>query len=118
MDIITWLTEPAYVNRHVSPLYFIIVTIISLTVLVYASRSKNNRAIWLYGYGVVVWLILELGLFLTGIREYNISNPYPIIIIIGGIEDPGWVCLAYMVAEKMIMRKKINKKEYYNNERS
>ena len=106
MDIITWLTESAYVNRHVSPLYFIIVTMISLAVLGYAFKTKNKRAIWLYGYGMVIWLILEFGLFFTGIRDYNIANPYPAIIIIGGMEDPGWVCLAYMVAEKMMKFKK------------
>lgn len=106
MDIVDWLTESAYVNRHVSPLYFIIVILISLGVLGYALKTKNKRAIWLYGYGVVVWLILEFGLFFTGIRDYSISNPYPAIIIIGGMEDPGWVCLAYMVAEKMMSFKR------------
>lgn len=102
MDILTWLTEPAYVNRHVSPLYFIIVTIISLAVLLYALKTKNKRAVIIFGYGVVVWLILEFGLFFTGIRHYNIENPYLIILIIGAIEDPGWVCLAFIVAEKLM----------------
>jgi hypothetical protein len=93
MEILDWLTETAYVNRHVSPLYFIIVTIISLSVLVYALRTKNRRAVVLFGYGVVVWVILEFGLFFSGIREYNIQNPYLVITIIGAIEDPGWVKL-------------------------
>jgi hypothetical protein len=51
-------------------------------------------------------VILEFGLFFSGIREYNIQNPYLVITIIGAIEDPGWVCLAYMVAEKLM---KINR---------
>jgi hypothetical protein len=102
MEPLSWLTDPAYVNRHVSPLYFIIVTIISISVLLYAMKTKNRRAVILFGYGVIVWLILEFGLFFTGIRHYNIDNPYAVIIIIGAIEDPGWVCLAYIVAEKLM----------------
>jgi len=102
MDIISWLMEPAFVNRHVSPLYFIIVTIIALTVLIYSVKTDNKRAIRIYFYAVVVWFVLEFGLFVTGIRAYNIEQPYHIILIIGTIEDPGWVCLAYLVAEKMM----------------
>ena len=102
MDIIEWLTESAYVNRHVSPLYFIIVTIITVSILYYAIKVDNKRALHIFVYAFVVWLIFEFGLFFTGIREYNIDNPYLIIMLIGGVEDPGWVCLAYMVAEKMM----------------
>lgn len=102
MEPLNWLTEPAFVNRHVSPLYFIVVTIIALTVLIYALKTDNKRAVRLYVYAMVVWFILELGLYLTGVRAYNVEQPFPIILIIGTIEDPGWVCLAYMVAEKMM----------------
>ena len=102
MDIITWLTEAAYVNRHVTPLYFIIVSAITLSVLVYAIKTDNKRAMTVFGYAFVVWVILEFGLYFTGVRQYNIEHPYLIILLIGGVEDPGWVCLAYMVAEKMM----------------
>ena len=102
MDIINWLTESAHVNRHVSPVYFIIVTIITLSILYFAIRTDNKRALRIFVYAFVVWLILEFGLFFTGIREYNIEHPYLIIMLIGGVEDPGWVCLTYMVAEKMM----------------
>lgn len=102
MDIVSWLTEVAHVNRHVSPLYFIIVTIITLSVLFYALKTDNKRAVRVFVYAFVVWLILEFGLYFTGIRQYNIDQPYLVILLIGGVEDPGWVCLAYIVAEKMM----------------
>ena len=102
MDIFTWLNEPAYVNRHVSPLYFIIVTIIALLVLGYAFKTRNRRAIRMYLYAVLVWTSLELGLFFTGIRTYTFNPPYHIIFIIGLFEDQGWVCLAYLAAEKIM----------------
>ncbi len=103
MDIIAWLTESADVNRHVSPLYFIIVSVITLSVLYYAVRAGNKRAIRIFSYAFVVWSILEFGLYFTGIRQYNIDQPYLIILLIGGVEDPGWVCLAYLVAEKLML---------------
>ena len=103
MDIISWLSGYAYVNRHVSPVYFIIVTIITVSILYYAIRVDNKRALRIFAYAFMVWLIFEFGLFFSGIREYNIEHPYLIIMLIGGVEDPGWVCLAYMVAEKMMM---------------
>ena len=102
MDLISWLTESAYVNRHVSPLYFIIVVVITLSILFYAMKTNNKRAIRVFWYAFVVWLILEFGLFFTGVRQYNIEDPYLIIVLIGGVEDPGWVCLAYLVAEKLM----------------
>lgn len=70
--------------------------------LYYALSTNNKRAVRVFVYGVVVWLILEFGLFFTGVRQYNLENPYLIIMLIGAVEDPGWVCLAYMVAEKMM----------------
>lgn len=103
MDITSWLNEAAYVNRHVSPLYFLIVILITLSILFYVVRTKNNRALRIFGYAFVVWLILEFGLYFTGVRQYNVEHPYLIIMLIGGVEDPGWVCLAYLVAEKMMM---------------
>ena len=106
MDIVSWLTESAAVNRHVSPLYFIIVTIITLSILIYSIKTDNKRALRLFVYAFVVWLVLEFGLFFTGVREYNLENPYLVILLIGGVEDPGWVVLAYLVAEKLM---KINR---------
>ena len=102
MDMISWLTEAANVNRHVNPLYFIIVIIITSSVLIYSIRSNNKRAVRIFVYGFVVWLVFEFGLFFTGIRHYSLENPYLVIFLVGGVEDPGWVCLAYLVAEKMM----------------
>lgn len=103
MDIISWLTESAMVNRHVTPLYFIFVSIITFSILFYAIRTNNKRAVRIFMYGFVVWVLLEFGLFFTGVRQYNLENPYFVILLIGGVEDPGWVCLAYLVAEKMML---------------
>jgi hypothetical protein len=111
MSALDWLTEPAFVNRHVSPLYFIIVIIITSSILIYAWRTKNDRAVKIFVYGFVVWMILEFGLFFTGIRHYNLENPYLVIVLIGGVEDPGWVCLAYIVAEKMMKSKLLDPKK-------
>ena len=102
MDIIDWLTAPADVNRHVSPLYFIVVTLITFSVLFYAVRTDNKRALRVFAYGFVVWVVLEFGLFFTGVRQYSVDHPYLYIMLIGGVEDPGWVCLAYMAAERMM----------------
>jgi hypothetical protein len=107
MDIISWLTESAMVNRHVTPLYFIIVSIITLSILFYALKSNNKRAVRIFGYAFIVWVILEFGLFFSGIRQYDLENPYLVILLIGGVEDPGWVCLAYLVAEKMMKLYKV-----------
>ena len=102
MDIIDWLTVSADVNRQVSPLYFIVVTLITSSVLFYAIKTDNKRALRIFAYGFVVWVIFEFALFFTGVRQYSVANPYPYILLIGGVEDPGWVCLAYIAAEKMM----------------
>jgi hypothetical protein len=102
MDIFDWLTASADVNRHVSPLYFIVVTLITSSVLFYVIKTDNKRALRVFAYGFVVWVVFEFGLFFTGVRQYSVDNPYPYIMLIGGVEDPGWVCLAYIAAERMM----------------
>jgi hypothetical protein len=102
MEMLDWLTEAAHVNRHVSPLYFIFVVMITSSILIYSIKTKNNRAVKVFIYAFVVWFIFELGLFFTGVRAYNLEDPYLVIFLIGGVEDPGWVCLAFIVAEKMM----------------
>jgi hypothetical protein len=102
MDIISWLNEAAHVNRHVNPLYFIIVILITSSILIYSIKTNNKRAVRIFIYGFIVWLALEIGLFATGIRHYSLENPYLVIFLVGGVEDPGWVCLAYLAAEKMM----------------
>lgn len=111
MDFVTWLTQSADVNRHVSPLYFIIVIAITLSILIYVIKQNNKRALRVFIYAFVVWVILEFGLFFTGVRSYNIDGPYLYltILLIGGVEDPGWVCLAFIVAEKMMLIQRSSK---------
>jgi hypothetical protein len=100
MSVVDWLTEPAFVSREVNWLYFIIVTMISLVVLVYAIHSKNRRAIYLYIFAIFVWVAIEGGSVLLGVRTYESSAAPLAFVVVAVMEDPGWVCLAYMVAEK------------------
>ncbi|MCK5562044.1 MAG: hypothetical protein KAJ51_15700 [Thermoplasmata archaeon] len=104
MSIIDWLTEPAFVSREVNWLYFIIVTIISLVVLSYALYTKNRRAIYLYIFGIFVWVAIEGGSMLLGLRTYESSSVPLAFFVVAVMEDPGWVCLAYIVAEKGFKR--------------
>ena len=95
-----WLSQPAEVNRIVNHLYLIVVTIISVVVILYALKVKNKNAIRLYLYAIPVWMGIEgLGL-VTGWRTY--TEPRWLVYLIVSIgEDPGWVCLAYLISEKL-----------------
>jgi hypothetical protein len=99
MGIMEWLTEPAYVHREVNTLYFIIVTIIALAVLAYAIRTKNKNAINLFLFSMIVWPIIEGLVWGMGIRIYDSPSPQLAFTVIAFMEDPGWVCLAYMMSE-------------------
>ena len=100
MSIIDWLTEPAFVSREVNWLYFIIVTIISLAVLFYALYTKNRRAVYLYIFAIFVWVAIEGGFMLLGTRTYDSPSVHLAFFIVAVMEDPGWVCLGYIVSEK------------------
>ena len=100
MGVIDWLTEPAFVSREVNTLYFIIVTILSVSVLSYAIYTKNRRAIYLYLFAIFVWCALEGGSMLVGVRTYESPSVPLALFAVAVMEDPGWVCLGYLVSEK------------------
>ncbi|UCH89372.1 MAG: hypothetical protein JSV49_01625 [Thermoplasmata archaeon] len=106
MEVLEWLKEPAYVERVVNNLYFIIVTIIALAVLVYAIKTRNKNAIKLFLFSMIVWPAIEGLVWGMGIRFYDSASPQMVFIVVAFMEDPGWVCLAYMVAEKLQERLK------------
>jgi len=116
MDIIEWISSPAQVSREVNYLYFLIVLAITLTVIAVALYTKNKRAVKLFLFAMVIWSIIEgIGL-ITGMRIYNPPEArIPVFLFVALVEDPGWVCLGYMMAEQIykrfIKKKKITKKQ-------
>ena len=105
MSLLEWLTSPAHVSRDVNYLYFLIVLVITLTVLVLALYTKNRRAVKLFLFAMVIWGLIEgIGL-ITGMRVYTPSEDRCLVFIfVAFVEDPGWVCLGYMMAEQMYKR--------------
>ncbi len=95
-----WLAQPAEVDRIVNYLYLLVVCLISIGVAIYALATKNRNAVRMYLYAIPVWLGIEgLGLT-TGWRTY--SEPVWLIYLIVSIaEDAGWVCLAYILSERL-----------------
>lgn len=114
MEIYEWLTTPAHVHRTVNNLYFVTVTIIALAVLVYAIKKRNKNAIYLFLFSIIVWGIIEGLVWGMGIRFYDSAQPQIVFSIVAFMEDPGWVCLAYLVAEGMY--KKLGVKSNNNDE--
>lgn len=95
--------SPAEVCRHVNYLYFFIVLCITLAVLGIALYTKNRRAVKMFLFAMVIWALIEgIGL-VTGMREYS-QDVAVVYIFVALVEDPGWVCLGYMMAEQMYKR--------------
>ena len=109
MAILEWLMEPAYVERVVNNLYFVIVTIIALSVLSYAVYTRNRNAVNLFLFSMIVWPALEGAVWGMGLRIYDSSAPEMVFFVVAIMEDPGWVCLAYMAAEFLYKRFKLPK---------
>jgi hypothetical protein len=95
-----WLAEGAYVDRHVNMFYFLVITVISLCVLTYAVRSRNNRAIRIYLFSLPVWAGIEGFGLVTGMRVYESYQP-AVFFFVAFMEDAGWVTLAFIVSEKL-----------------
>ena len=102
--------SPVHVSREVNYLYFLVVLGITLTVLGIALYTKNKRAVKMFVFAMGIWALIEgIGL-VTGMRVYNPPEErIPVFIFVALIEDPGWVCLGYMMAEQLFKRLKINK---------
>jgi uncharacterized membrane protein YedE/YeeE len=105
MGLIEWLASPANVSRDVNYLYFMIVLAITLTVLFIAVYSKNKRALKMFVFAMGIWALIEgIGL-VTGMRVYTPSeHRFAVFIFVALFEDPGWVCLGYMMAEQLYKR--------------
>lgn len=107
MEIVEWLTSPAYVERAVNNAYFVTVTIIALVVLSYAVYTRNRPAIYLFLFSLIVWPAIEGLVWGMGIRIYDSPSPQMVFAVVAFMEDPGWVCLAYMVSEAMYKKLKV-----------
>jgi hypothetical protein len=90
--------ESAYVARHVNMLYFLVVSVISLSVLAWAVFSHNHRAVNIYLYSMPVWAGIEGFGLVTGMRVYE-SYQGAVFFFVAFMEDAGWVTLAFMVSE-------------------
>jgi len=105
--------SPANVSREVNYLYFLVVLGMTLTVLGIALYTKNKRAVTMFVFAMGVWALIEgIGL-ITGMRTYNpAAERLPVFLFVAFVEDPGWVCLGYMMAEQLF---KLHKKTKLKN---
>jgi FtsH-binding integral membrane protein len=103
------MTE-VHVERHVNHAYFLIVLAITITVLVIALYTKNKRAVKMFLFAMVIWAFIEGFGLVTGMRVYS-EDTLLVFIFIALVEDPGWVCLGYMMAEQLFKRLKIINKQ-------
>ena len=102
------MLSSADVSREVNYVYFIIVLAITTTVLLIAIYTRNKRAIRMFLYAMVVWAFIEGFGLVTGLRAYS-KDTLIVFVFVALVEDPGWVCLGYMMAEQMFKRLKIKK---------
>ena len=99
--------SPAHVSREVNYLYFLLVLGITLTVLGVALYTKNKRAVKMFIFAMGIWALIESIGLVTGMRAYNPpEDRIPVFIFVALVEDPGWVCLGYMMAEQFFKRLK------------
>ncbi|MCK5261695.1 MAG: hypothetical protein KAJ44_05905 [Thermoplasmatales archaeon] len=103
------MTE-AHVYRQVNYVYFLIVLGITLTVLGIAIYTKNKRAVKMFLFAMVIWAFIEGFGLVTGMRVYSDATLL-VFIFVALVEDPGWVCLGYMMAEQLFKRLKIINKQ-------
>ena len=92
-------------------MYFFIVLGITLTVLGIALYTRNKRAVRMFVFAMGIWAFIEgIGL-ITGMRHYSPSEDTGLIFVfVALVEDPGWVCLGYMIAEQIFKKLNLNKK--------
>jgi predicted membrane channel-forming protein YqfA (hemolysin III family) len=101
---------PASVSREVNYLYFFIVLGITSTVIGIALYTRNKRAVRIFLFAMVVWAVIESIGIVTGMRVYDpFEDRMVIFIFVAFVEDPGWVCLGYMMAEQFYKRLKLIK---------
>jgi len=59
-------------------------------------------------FAMVVWAFIEGFGLVTGLRSYS-KDTLVVFVFVALVEDPGWVCLGYMMAEQMFKRVNIKK---------
>lgn len=63
-------------------------------------------------FAMVIWAFIEGFGLLTGMRVYEPNEDTLLVFIfVALVEDPGWVCLGYMMAEQLFKRLKIINKQ-------
>ena len=86
-------------------MYFLIVLAITLTVLGIAFYTRNKRAVRMFIFALFVWALIEGFGLITGMRVYEPeSDRFLIFIFVALVEDSGWVCLGFMMAEQLSKR--------------
>jgi len=65
----------------------------------------------MFVFAMGIWALIEgIGL-VTGMRIYTpAEDNVAIFFFVSFVEDPGWVCLGYMIAEQIFKRLNFNKK--------
>lgn len=77
-----------------------------------ALYTRNKRAVEMFLFAMVVWALIEGFGLLTGMRVYEpTEDTLLVFIFVALVEDPGWVCLGYMMAEQLFKRLKIINKQ-------
>jgi len=94
-----WLLDSAQVNRVVNPAYLIAVMIFGIAMLLFAWEIGNKNAVRLYLVSIPIWLFIEGGSLLAGIRVYDGPVAF-VLFVVAFMEDPAWVCFAYLGAER------------------
>jgi hypothetical protein len=79
-------------------------------VLGIALYTRNKRAVKMFLFAMVVWALIEGFGLVTGMRVYS-KDTLLVFIFVALVEDPGWVCLGYMIAEQLFKRLKIINKQ-------
>jgi len=83
---------------------------ITLTVLGIALYTRNKRAVKMFFFAMVIWALIESIGVVSGMRIYQPHEDRLLIFIfVALVEDPGWVCLGYMMAEQLFKKLKTNK---------
>lgn len=91
--------------------YFLVVLAITLTVLAIALYTRNKRAVKMFLFAMAIWAFIEGFGLVTGMRVYQPDEVIlPVFIFVALVEDPGWVCLGYMMAEQLFKRLKLKNK--------
>ena len=59
-------------------------------------------------FAIIIWTFIEFIGIITGMRVYEPHEDRILVFIfVSIVEDPGWVCLGYMMAEQFFKRIKI-----------